>query len=324
MRSHPEVQQPQYVELQKEGWWSRYRLPLLFLTPVLIVILCFFVIPVVITLVISLTNMSVSTGLSGGYSWIGLDNYRSIVESPWTLLILKNTVLYVLCTLVFFNIGLALVIAIACAFIPNQLGRTFPALWLLPRITPSVVFAFMMKSAVADSPSSIINQILQLFGVESQYWLYAQPCFFIIILNAFLGASMRIIIFNSAIQSIPSNHFLAAEVDGASSWQMIRRIIIPQMKWPILFITAYQTMSLITSFEYIVLTTNGGPGFYTTEVWSLFAYHTALSNYYGNAQFAYGAALAAVLVLLGIVASILYFKVFRFNEMVTDPKIEIN
>lgn len=311
------------IEVPKEGWWSRYRLPLLFLSPALLVIICFFVAPVVITLAISMTNMSVSTGLSG-YSWIAWDNYKSIVESPWVPGILKNTFLYVFCTLIFFNVGLGLVIAIATAFIPKQHGVVFRALWLLPRITPSVVYVIMMKWAVADAPYGIINQFLTPLGIEPQNWMYAQPWLFIIALNGFVGASMGMILFSSAIQAIPTNHFLAAELDGASNWQVIRRIILPQLKWPILFTTAYQTLSLMTSFEYILLTTNGGPGFYTTEVWSLFAYHTALSNYYGNAQYGFGAALTAILVLIGIVLSIVYLKLFRFKELVTKPKVEIN
>ena len=85
-----------------EGWWSRYRLPLLFLLPALVVTVCFFVAPVIITLIISLTDMSVSTGLSG-YSWVGLAHYRSIANSPWVPVILKNTFLYVAATLIFFN-----------------------------------------------------------------------------------------------------------------------------------------------------------------------------------------------------------------------------
>lgn len=310
-------------EIQKESWWSRYRLPLLFLLPAFLVILFFFVIPVVITLAISFTNMSVSTGLRG-YEWIGVDNYRNIFASPWTGTVLKNTLLYVFATLIFFNVGLGLVIAIACAFIPKSVAGIIRAIWLLPRITPSVVYVIMMKWAVADAPYGIINQFLAPLGVTPQNWMYAQPWVFIIALNGFVGASMGMILFSSSIQAIPAHQFLAAEVDGASNWQIVRRIILPQLKWPILFTTAYQTLSLITSFEYILLTTNGGPGFYTTEVWSLYAYHTALSNYYGNAQFGYGSALAALLVLLGIAASVVYLKFFRFKTLVADPKIEIN
>ena len=131
------------------------------------------------------------------------------------------------------------------------------------------------------------------------------------------------IIFTSAIRSIPIDFLRAALVDGASTWQRIRHVILPMIRWPILFVVTYQTLSLLASFEYILLLTNGGPGFYKTEVWSLYAYHRALSNYFGNVQFGFGAALAAILVVIGVIASIIYLRVFRFSEMVAEPKIEV-
>jgi inositol-phosphate transport system permease protein len=81
---------------------------------------------------------------------------------------------------------------------------------------------------------------------------------------------------------------------------------------------------LLTSFEYILLLTDGGPGFYTTTVWSLHAYKLALSNYFGNVQFGKGAAMAAVLVLVGAMVSVLYLRLFNFRALVGQPKIEVN
>ena len=85
--------------------------------------------------------------------------------------------------------------------------------------------------------------------------------------------------------------------------------------------TVYQTLSLLTSFEQIFLSTDGGPGS-STEVWALSAYHTALDNYWGNLQYGYGAALALVLVVVGVIMSLIYLRFFRFNELVKPPRIE--
>ncbi|MEE9569079.1 MAG: sugar ABC transporter permease, partial [Candidatus Binatia bacterium] len=125
----------------------------------------------------------------------------------------------------------------------------------------------------------------------------------------------------SAITAIPKQILYASEVDGASRWQQIRHIILPQLKWPILFVTVYQTLSLLTSFEQILLSTDGGPGS-TTEVWALSAYHNALDNYWGNLQYGYGAAQALVLVVIGIIMSVIYLRFFRFQELVRRPRIE--
>ncbi|MFQ5923024.1 MAG: carbohydrate ABC transporter permease, partial [Anaerolineales bacterium] len=130
-------------------------------------------------------------------------------------------------------------------------------------------------------------------------------------------------IFSSAIESIPKDLITAAKVDGASTWQRIRDIILPLIRWPLLFVTTYQTLSLLVSFEYILLLTEGGPGLLTTEVWSLTAYKRALFTYFGSNQWGYGAAWGFILVIIGIVLSVIYLRVFRFNDLVQEPKIDV-
>ena len=143
-----------------------------------------------------------------------------------------------------------------------------------------------------------------------------------ILANGFVGASFGMIIFTSAIESIPKDLITAAKVDGAGTWRLIRDIKLPMIKWPLLFIATYQTLSLLTSFEYILLLTEGGPGLFGTEVWALTAYKRAFSTYFGNSQWGYGAAWAAVIVTVGLILSIGYVKLFKFNELIAEPKIE--
>ena len=95
----------------------------------------------------------------------------------------------------------------------------------------------------------------------------------------------------------------------------------PQLRWPILFVTCYQTLSLLTSFDLILLSTNGGPGG-ATEVWALATYHTALNNYAGNLEYGYGAAMALVLVVIGVVLSLVYLRLFNYRALVSRPLIE--
>ena len=144
---------------------------------------------------------------------------------------------------------------------------------------------------------------------------------FIVLINGFVGASMGMLIFSAAIRSIPVSLFYASEVDGAGRWQQVRYVILPQLRWPILFITCYQSLSLLTSFEYILLATEGGPGG-ATKVWALAAYLTALNNYAGNLEYGYGAALALVLVVVGVILSLAYLRLFDFKSLVAPPPIE--
>ena len=305
----------------RPAWWSGHATALFFMAPSLVLVALFFVAPVVITLGMSLTDMATATGLSR-WEWVGLDNYERIARGRFTLLILGNTLFYVAATLTF-NVLVGLGVALLSTHVEPKAGGTFRALWLLPRISPSVVYALMWTWAAADAPFGVINQVVEPFGVTPRFWLASDPWLIIILINGFVGASMGMLVFTSAIKSIPEELFRAARVDGASAWQIVRRITLPLLKWPILFVLTYQTMSMFASYEYILLTTNGGPGLYGTEVWSLWAFHTALNSYYGNLEFGFGAALAAVLVVMGLLISFLLLRVFRFNDLVSEPRIEI-
>lgn len=250
------------------------------------------------------------------------ENFKRMVALKDTKKTLYNTLFYVFTTLILFNVGFALVLAISTHYMDSGPAGVFRSIWLLPRITPPVLYVLMWKWLAWDT--GFISAILGPFGVEPKNWLLDTPTnawTFIILINGMVGASMGMLIFASAIKAIPSSLFYASEVDGATRAQQIRHIILPQLRFPILFITSYQTLSLMTSFEYILLATEGGPGG-STEVWALSTYFKALNNYAGSLEYGYGAALALVLVVVGIVLSIFYLKLFDFKTLTAPPKIE--
>ncbi|MFQ5854157.1 MAG: carbohydrate ABC transporter permease [Anaerolineae bacterium] len=297
-----------------------------FMSPATILVAVFFFLPAVILLYLSLTDLASANFSANPFEWnfIRLGNYRTLFKDTFLRKIIGNTFRYVVFTLGFFNVGLALVLALLTSHISRRAGFFFRLLWLLPRITPSVVYIVMWQRFVQTPPYGIINWFIGLFGGEHQpYWLTEAPWLFVILVNGFVGASFGLIIFSSAIEAIPKDLFTAAKVDGASAWQIVRDITLPQLKWPLLFVTSYQTLSLLVSFEYILLLTNGGPGLYKTEVWALTAYHRALQTYFGSHQWGYGAAWGFILVIIGIVLAAVYLRVFRFNELVQEPKIDV-
>ena len=256
-----------------------------------------------------------------GWAWT-TDNLRRMFGTADTAQVLANTLIYVFVTLILFNTGFALVLAVTTFYLPATPAAVFRGIWFLPRITPPVLYVLLWKWLAWDT--GFLSTVLVWFGVASRNWMLDtafNAWVFVVLINGFVGASMGMIIFSSAIRAIPKTLFWASEVDGASRWQQVRRIILPQLRWPILFVTSYQTLSLLTSFEYILLATDGGPGS-ATEVWSLAAYHTALNNYAGNLQYGYGATLALVLVIIGVAFSLLYLKIFNFDALVGRPRIE--
>ncbi len=294
-----------------------------FMTPATLLVIVFFFIPAVLLFVLSLTDLS-SSNFSDPWHFIGLENYRRLFADKFFPKILLNTIRYVVLTLGFFNVGLALVLALLTTSINRRASFFFRLLWLLPRITPSVVYIVMWRRFAQTPPYGIINWLLGLVGIESQtYWLNEKPWLFVVLVNGFVGASFGMIIFTSAIEAIPKDLFTAAKVDGASHWQIIRDIILPLLRWPLLFVITYQTLSLLVSFEYILLLTDGGPGLYKTEVWALTAYHRALKTYFGSHAWGYGAAWGFILVAIGVVLSTIYLRVFHFNDLIQEPKIDV-
>lgn len=255
-----------------------------------------------------------------GWTWTS-GNFKLMAQIPYIWRVAGNTLLYVVLTLAV-AVGLGLFLAITTFYLPSASATTFRAIWFLPRILPNVIFVLMWKWLAWDT--GFLSSFLANFGVPPRNWMLdtgVNAWVFIVLINGFVGASLGMILFGSAIKAIPQSMLHASEVDGASRWQQVRYIILPQLRWPVMFICAYTTLSLLTSFEYILLATDGGPGG-ATEVWALMAFHTALDNYAGNLQYGLGSAMALVLVAVGVLASLAYLRVFNFNDLVAKPRIE--
>ncbi len=324
----PPVSEPQLADQARRSRRRALRANLsayAFMSPAGILVFFFFFIPVLLVIYLSMTNLASSNFTSDvrQMEFIGLANFETLLNDQFVPKIFANTVFYILVTLSLFNVGLALVVSLLTTHIERRAGFFFRALWILPRITAATIYILMWRRMMADAPFGIINQFNNLLGWQNFNYNDTNPWVFVVLVNGFVGVSFGMIIFTSAIESIPKDLLNASLVDGSSALQRIRHVILPLLRWPLLFVVTYQTLSLLTSFQQILLLTDGGPGLYRTEVWSLTAYHRALSNYYGNAQWGYGSAFAVLLVIIGVGMAVVYMRVFRFDELVAEPRIEV-
>ncbi len=296
-----------------------------FMAPAGLLVLLFFFLPVLIVLYLSLTNLASANFTSNlaEMEFVGLRNFHTLLNDQFAKKIFFNTIFYVLFTLAMFNVTAALVVSLLTAHINRRAGFVFRALWILPRITTSTVYILIWRRMMAEAPFGIINQVNTALGWPTWNYGSENPWVFVILVNGFIGISFGMIIFTSAIESIPRDLMNASLVDGSTYMQRIRHVILPLLRWPLLFVVTYQSLSLLTSFEQILLLTDGGPGLYRTEVWALTAFHRALSNYFGNTQWGYGSAFAVVLVIVGVILAVVYMRVFRFDELVAEPRIEV-
>ncbi len=297
---------------------ARRRLnALIFLGPATVLLAFFFLLPVVVDLFVAFTDMDRTLRIDE----ITTENFERMATRdrllPQTLAI---TFMYVLSTLAVFNVGMALLLALTTTAVPEKIGGFFRAVWLLPRMSPSVVYALLWAWVVDPTERGLLNQILlATVGTGPVDMMNDHPLLLIVLANGFIGASMGMIIFTSAIRSIPEHLFHAARADGAGELAIVRHITLPAIRWPLSFITVYQTLSLLVSFEYIWLITDGGP-FYDTTVYALYVYKRAFEN----GQYAYGAALALVLVAIGIAAAMLMWRFFDMKRLLQQPRIEVH
>ena len=297
---------------------ARQRVNLvIFLGPAILLTLLFFVLPVIVDVAVSFTDL----GRSLSVSEITTAQYEKVFTGDRRLIqVIGLTFVYVFGTLAIFNVTFGLVLALLTTAIPKASGSFFRGVWLLPRMSPSVLYILLWLWVINPSQFGLLNQVLiQLFGLAPVDLLTSAPVALIIVSNGFIGASMGMIIFTSAIRAIPEHLFHAARVDGAGSLAIVRHITLPALKWPISFITIYQTLSLLVSFEYILLLTNGGP-FFDTTVYALYIYRRAFQS----GQYAYGAALALFLIVIGIAVALLGWRFFDMRKLLQRPRIEVH
>lgn len=263
----------------------------LFLSPFLALVLALYVLPAILTAVMAFTS------LDSAFIWEfnGINNFIRIVKDPQTATIVKNTAFYVGITIVF-TVVLDLFFAIMTTYFirSERAGSFFKAMLMIPMITPAVVYSVLWIWLLQASKTGFVNQIyIALTGNGAVNWIAKYPFQVVIFATLLTSIAYGTIVFSGAIKSIPENQFKAARVDGAGEWEIVKSIILPNLRYHIAFITLWEALGLLTNYVTIMLITNGGPGI-QSEVWALSAYHKAFTSQ----QYGYGAAISLVLIMV--------------------------
>jgi inositol-phosphate transport system permease protein len=290
----------------------------IFLGPAIALTVLFFFVPALIDVAVSFTDLDRTLRLTK----FTAEQYQKVLEGdPRLPQVIGLTFVYAFGTLAIFNLTFGLVLALTTTSLNKISGGFFRGVWLLPRMSPSVLYILLWLWVINPSDVGLLNQFLiQVLGLTKPLDLMTSaPVVLIIIANGFIGASLGMIIFTAAIRGIPEHLFYAAAVDGAGTLAQIRFITLPALRWPISFVTIYQTLSLLVSFEYILLLTKGGP-FYDTTVYALYVYRRAFTS----GQYGYGAALALFLIVIGAAAALLGWRFLDFKRLLQHPRIEVH
>jgi arabinogalactan oligomer/maltooligosaccharide transport system permease protein len=269
---------------------------ILFILPVLVVLVFLDFYPISYSIYISFTNFGEFHFFN--YTLIGLSNYIRIVKSGflWQLL-LQNAIYAVGSVALFAPLGFII------ALVMNQKGlrgKTFYRTAILfPWAYPAFI-TILIWQGMLDYRFGIVNELLEKVGLKPIYWLGTPgtAMLSIIMVNLWLSFPYYTYVFTSAMQSIPSELYEAAEMDGYGPFGRLRTIIIPMLSRQIAFVVIFGFIFTWNNFYIPFLLTGGGPGT-STQILITYSYYSAFSYL----QFGIGAAYSviSILVLLVIV-----------------------
>lgn len=275
------------------------RAGLLFTLPWIFGLLAFTAYPVLASFYFSFTEYSIVQSPS----WVGLDNYRTMMTTdPHFLVSVRNSAYYALV-----SVPLGLVISLALAVILNMSARGigfYRTLFYLPVLAPPVVatIVFILMFSPGDG---LVNTVLRSLGLPAPGWFtdpaWSKPTLIILSLWV-LGAPT--LIFLAGLKEIPQTLLEAAAIDGANRWQRFQYITIPLLSPVILF---NLVMGVISSFQvfvpaFIVGGTTGEP-LDSTLMYVVLIYRNAFRYF----SMGYASALSVVLFLGVLTLTLLIF-----------------
>ncbi len=257
-------------------------------------------IPLVASLVISLFDWNLVD--PAGPQFIGLGNYADMLGSSAFWQAVGATVYQVGGTVLGqMVLGLTVALLLSRQFRGARLLRS---LYLLPMMMTPVVVGLMWRM-LFDSERGMVNYLLSLVGVSGPNWLgdpaWAMPS--VIISDLWLSTPFVATILLAGILSVSPTLYEAARIDGANAFQMFRWITLPVLKPMIYLALLFRLMDAIKRFDSIFVMTGGGPG-NATETLDLHAYFEAFQNL----EIGYGAAIAAVLLIMMFGSSMIILR----------------
>lgn len=273
------------------------------LTPAVILLLVFFVAPIVLTVYYSFTNLALSGENAKELRFIGLANYISMFKDRNVKTSVINTLVFLAGSLIGQQV-LGFIIALLMRNKNTIFRRIVGPFFLAGWIMPEVVVAMCCSTFFAEEGT--LNSILNAIGLHSVEWLYSVPMLTVILANIWHGTAFSMMNFQSALDSVPGELEEAARVDGANRFQTVTRIIIPCIKNSIATNTMLNTLSTLGVFGLIFMMTNGGPGTSTLTL-PIFMYRQA----FVSQQLGYGTAISMLLLCIGLILSIIYTRIIK-------------
>jgi multiple sugar transport system permease protein len=281
------------------------------LAPALVYIILLVGLPFVLALVLSVTNSSAG---SLDFSFVGLQNFRSVIQNPVFLRALRNTFVF---TLVSQVAVIALGNVLARALMKSFRGKSIVRLLILMPWAAPISLATLGWLWIFDSTFSVINWMLKVVGWlgpgQWYYWLGDTTLGMtaIITIHVWRMLPFSTVILLAGLTSIPKEVHEAADIDGAGPLAKAFQVTIPMML-PILAVAVlFGVVFTFTDMSVVYLLTRGGP-YNSTHVLSSLAYQDGVLG----GDVGRGAAVAIFLVPVLLIMAILMLRASRRAEVV--------
>lgn len=284
----------------------RANLPyILMVVPAMVVFAVFFIIPVIRTALLSLTNQS---NHSREVEFVGVENYAEALTNPQILAAIQHSLVYAIAVVVLQNL-LALPIALLLhSKVPFRGG--FRTIFFGPAVLSVLVVGYLWSYIFSSNDFGLANTLLRALGFENINWL-GDPSLAlgtIIITQVWQWFGYQMVIYLAALQTINSDLYEAAALDGAGRWKSFVSVTLPGLipAFQITIVTGL--ISGLKVFDIVISMTNGGPGYATETVLTLMYRKFSEGNYGLAASF--GILFLIVSMLIGGVL----LRVFRRLE----------
>jgi len=269
-----------------------------FIAPYYIFFVMFVLFPILVNIGLSFTDFNLKS-----ISFVGVENYVTMISDSLFWISVKNTLIYVVFT-VFFTMVLGLLLALALRSAALWGTKFFRGIIYMPYVT-SMVAMSMVWLWMYDPTHGVINVLTEMLGISAQQWLYDEKLALgaVIVMGIWKGIGYYMTLFLAGLNNIPAYLYEAAKIDGANAIQCFKHITLPMLKPVTFFIMITGVISAFNVFEQVNVMTSGGPMNSTTTI-----VHQIYTRAFTEYKMGYGAAEAVFLLLIVFVFTILNFK----------------
>lgn len=278
---------------------------LLFLTPALLILLVFTLIPSLWAIYVSFTDLALAGPKALDYNFIGLRNYVKLFNDRNFHNALWLSIQYT----VFTNIG-QFILGLSAALILSRRklrGQgVLLAIIVLPMVIPGITQALIWSSMFGSGELGTLNRIVGVFGIDPILWLRTAPMLSIVLVNFWNNAGFAMILFLAGLENIPSEVIESAKMDGANGWQMLVHIKLPLIRYVVMLWLLLNTIGLLGMFDLVFGLTRGGPG-NSTELLGIYIYNQSFQFF----ELGYGSAAAMIMLIVSLGFAYVYLRVMR-------------